>query len=200
MTIAAATSSPIPLDLIIEAPKVLLHDHLDGGLRPQTVLDLAAESGYADLPASDAGRRLSEHLEVTFREAAQSHPEYPDVQYRCGRLLARLGRQADAVEHLQRAVRLNDRFVKARLALAACYEDIEQPDQAAKQLELALEQGAQHPDVHYRLGRCYRALGRPREAAEALGRATAINPGYVAAHKALRELSTQTPPGEPGLA
>jgi hypothetical protein len=38
----------------IRAPKVLLHDHLDGGLRPQTVLDLAEEFGYQGLPASDA--------------------------------------------------------------------------------------------------------------------------------------------------
>ena len=55
--------SPVPLDLIIQAPKALLHDHLDGGLRPQTVLDLAQEFGYADLPASDAdslGRWFSE--------------------------------------------------------------------------------------------------------------------------------------------
>ena len=35
-------------------PKVVLHDHLDGGLRPQTVLDLAAAAGYLSLPASDA--------------------------------------------------------------------------------------------------------------------------------------------------
>jgi adenosine deaminase len=34
-------------------PKVLLHDHLDGGLRPQTVIDLADETGYADLPSRD---------------------------------------------------------------------------------------------------------------------------------------------------
>lgn len=34
-------------------PSVLLHDHLDGGLRPQTVLELAAELGYQDLPAPD---------------------------------------------------------------------------------------------------------------------------------------------------
>jgi adenosine deaminase len=39
---------------IRRAPKVLLHDHLDGGLRPQTVVDLAAECGYQGLPASDA--------------------------------------------------------------------------------------------------------------------------------------------------
>jgi len=35
------------------APKVLLHDHLDGGLRPQTVLELAAEQGYDALPTTD---------------------------------------------------------------------------------------------------------------------------------------------------
>lgn len=35
------------------APKVLLHDHLDGGMRPQTVIELAAEQGYGDLPTTD---------------------------------------------------------------------------------------------------------------------------------------------------
>ena len=37
-------------ELIAKIPKVLLHDHLDGGLRPSTVLELAAETGYGDLP------------------------------------------------------------------------------------------------------------------------------------------------------
>src|SRR5690348_18354561 len=53
-------------------PKVLLHDHLDGGLRPQTVLDLAREIGYADLPGDNVEeltRKLTEgahrgHLEI----------------------------------------------------------------------------------------------------------------------------------------
>src|SRR3954467_11870442 len=36
------------------APKVLLHDHLDGGLRPQTVVELAADVGHK-LPRTDAG-------------------------------------------------------------------------------------------------------------------------------------------------
>jgi len=49
----AGTYSPVPLDLVERAPKVLLHDHLDGGLRPLTVVELAEETGYADLPSTD---------------------------------------------------------------------------------------------------------------------------------------------------
>ncbi len=41
------------LDTIREAPKALLHDHLDGGLRPATIVDLAAEFGYDGLPTTD---------------------------------------------------------------------------------------------------------------------------------------------------
>jgi adenosine deaminase len=41
------------LEQIREAPKVLLHDHLDGGLRPATIVELADETGYADLPTRD---------------------------------------------------------------------------------------------------------------------------------------------------
>jgi adenosine deaminase len=36
-------------------PKVLLHDHLDGGLRPQTVIELAKDVQYKKLPTKDAG-------------------------------------------------------------------------------------------------------------------------------------------------
>jgi adenosine deaminase len=34
----------------VKYPKVLLHDHLDGGLRPATVIELADEYGYTNLP------------------------------------------------------------------------------------------------------------------------------------------------------
>ncbi|HCV36887.1 MAG TPA: adenosine deaminase [Acidimicrobiaceae bacterium] len=43
----------IDLDRIRQAPKVLLHDHLDGGLRPATILDLAEQQGYRHLPSND---------------------------------------------------------------------------------------------------------------------------------------------------
>ncbi len=43
---------PTP-DQIAAAPKVLLHDHLDGGLRPETVIELADTTGYTNLPTTD---------------------------------------------------------------------------------------------------------------------------------------------------
>jgi adenosine deaminase len=42
-------------DVYVAAPKVLLHDHLDGGLRPQTVAELAADCGH-QLPTDDPQR------------------------------------------------------------------------------------------------------------------------------------------------
>ena len=65
-TTTIPTDSIVPdEDQIRRAPKVLLHDHLDGGLRPQTVIELAEESGYRDLPefdgtAGDLGRWFAE--------------------------------------------------------------------------------------------------------------------------------------------
>ncbi len=41
------------IDAIRHAPKVLLHDHLDGGLRPATIVELAGETGYDALPTTD---------------------------------------------------------------------------------------------------------------------------------------------------
>jgi adenosine deaminase len=46
-------ASALDLATIRRAPKVLLHEHLDGGLRPQTLIELADEAGYDALPTRD---------------------------------------------------------------------------------------------------------------------------------------------------
>src|ERR1700712_2316075 len=51
---------------ITALPKVSLHDHLDGGLRPQTIVELADEIGF-ELPARDAAS-----LGTWFAESADS--------------------------------------------------------------------------------------------------------------------------------
>src|SRR5690606_40036499 len=64
MTSQSIANTPTQ-EQIRRAPKVLLHDHLDGGLRPGTVVDLARDSGYDRLPETDADK-----LGLWFREAA----------------------------------------------------------------------------------------------------------------------------------
>jgi adenosine deaminase len=60
-------TTPLTLESIGHAPKALLHDHLDGGLRPATVLELANQYGYGRLPATEVGVLAS-----WFRTAAHS--------------------------------------------------------------------------------------------------------------------------------
>jgi len=56
------------LNAVRRAPKVLLHDHLDGGLRPATIVELAAQTKYDALPTTDP-----EALRRWFIEEANSH-------------------------------------------------------------------------------------------------------------------------------
>ncbi|HEV8297154.1 MAG TPA: adenosine deaminase [Acidimicrobiales bacterium] len=58
---------PTP-EQVLDAPKALLHDHLDGGLRPETVVELAAEQGYHNLPTTDVGE-----LRDWFKRGANRH-------------------------------------------------------------------------------------------------------------------------------
>jgi len=60
---------PVPLtyEHVRAAPKVLLHDHLDGGLRPTTVVELAETGRYRSLPTADP-----EELGAWFTSAADS--------------------------------------------------------------------------------------------------------------------------------
>jgi adenosine deaminase len=65
--VPAEGPTALPADPIVRAPKALLHDHLDGGLRPQTIIEIADQIGYAGLPATDAAS-----LGAWFRESADS--------------------------------------------------------------------------------------------------------------------------------
>ena len=52
----------VPIERIRRAPKVVLHDHLDGGLRPATIVELADE-----LAAWCAANGLGAHLDHQVR-------------------------------------------------------------------------------------------------------------------------------------
>lgn len=60
------TATRVDLDVIRRLPKAVLHDHLDGGLRPATVVELAATVGHT-LPTTDP-----DELAAWYFEAANS--------------------------------------------------------------------------------------------------------------------------------
>ena len=53
MSSAKDGAPALSTELLRRAPKVLLHEHLDGGLRPETCLELADACGYSGLPSDD---------------------------------------------------------------------------------------------------------------------------------------------------
>lgn len=55
-------------DQIKRVPKALLHDHLDGGLRPETIIEIAQQIGYKKLPTEDPIK-----LADWFEESCNSH-------------------------------------------------------------------------------------------------------------------------------
>ena len=69
MVDAVPQPTALTRDDVLRAPKVLLHDHLDGGLRPATVLELAREVGH-ELPTDPDGDAAA--LGRWFAEAADS--------------------------------------------------------------------------------------------------------------------------------
>jgi adenosine deaminase len=80
-------------------PKVLLHEHLDGGLRPATVIELARENGYRGLPTEDAGE-----LAVWFHRGAQKGnlPEYLEgFAHTCGVMQSREALERVAYEFIE---------------------------------------------------------------------------------------------------
>ncbi len=98
------------LEQIRALPKVLLHDHLDGGLRPLTVIELARETGYRRLPTDDPDQlavwfqRGASRLDLTLYLETFAHTvgvmqtsgALERVAYECARDLA-----ADGVVHAE---------------------------------------------------------------------------------------------------
>ncbi|MEM9038783.1 MAG: adenosine deaminase [Actinomycetota bacterium] len=156
----------MPLDdLIARAPKVLLHDHLDGGVRPQTVIDLADEYGYTGLPTTDVhelatwfnrGAKRNDlvlYLE-TFAHTVgvmQDRNAIERVAHECAVDLA-----ADGVV-----------YAEVRMAPELCTEKGLTLDEAVEAMLTGFETGSQGTDLTIRLiCSAMRQAARSREIAE----------------------------------
>lgn len=116
------------LDQVRAAPKVLLHDHLDGGLRPTTVIELATEQGYDRLPTTDP-----DDLAAWFVEGAARRS---------------LPRYLEPFEHTVGVMQTRDALFRVA---AECAEDLDDDGVVYAEVrfapELHLEQGLEPDDV-----------------------------------------------------
>jgi adenosine deaminase len=103
--------------LLRTIPKVLLHEHLDGGLRPATVIELARECGYQGLPCGDAAE-----LGAWFHRGANkgSLPEYLEgFAHTCAVMQTRSALERVAFEFIEDMH--EDGVVYAECRFAPCF-------------------------------------------------------------------------------
>lgn len=93
-----------------------------------------------------------------------------------------VGRHAEAIPHLEAALKLNDRHAGTHADLGTALMAQGRLADALLHLERATALAPKDEGMHFNLANGFRAAGRTPEAAAAYGRALAINPDYADAH------------------
>lgn len=163
------------------------------------VLVLAAllpVSAAAQSPGADERRRAAAAAQAMkagqfdeaarlYRELLQTTPDAPGLLMNLGMALAMGGREADAIEPLERAVKGDATLVPAHLFLGSSYLALGEPDKAIPPLERAT--AARPADVEHRrmLAQAYVVAGRPLDAVTQLRRVTELAPSMPSGWYAL---------------
>ncbi|MBT8380863.1 MAG: adenosine deaminase family protein, partial [Ignavibacteria bacterium] len=139
-------------EIIRSVPKVLLHDHLDGGLRPQTVAELAAEQNYKKLPTSDP-----EKLGDWFHQLANSGSlvEYlKGFEHTCAVMQTKSALERVAYEMIEDMKKDGVYYVETRFAPVYHLKGKLHLDDAVKAVLNGLEKGKRDFGVGYGLILC----------------------------------------------
>lgn len=144
---------------------------------------------FLALPPSDADKQLFELLAEVLSTALKRHPNYADLHRNAARVLARLGRDDEAIAHAYNAVRINPNYVAARLDLARLLQRLERADEALEHLDRVVSAGGDWPDVHCMIASLLKDRRETDGARRHLQRALELNGDYREAAEELQNLA-----------
>lgn len=139
-------------DFLRTLPKVLLHDHLDGGMRPQTIIELARDLKYDKLPTFDAG-----DLAEWFHRGATrgSLPLFLEgFDHTCGVLQTEEALERTAYETLEDMKKDGVVYLETRFAPVLHTRNGLDTHKVVKAVLKGLERGKKDFGVHYGLIIC----------------------------------------------
>ncbi len=177
--------------LTIKAPDEM--PELDAAAMDRLKQIVAEEPDFVEafllLPESDVDQEIFSTLAATLELALENHPEFADLHCHCGAVYRRMGRRLEAIEHTERAVEINPKYVRALVQLAELYGQTDQWAMGVERLEQAVQAGGDYPDVHLLLGRLYEAGGQTDRARRAFERARQLDDGRRAAGEDLAAMA-----------
>ncbi len=116
---------------------------------------------------------------LAFQTAVRNAPEYPDLRCRLATVLGELGRFADAVRELDKALELNPGYVEARIKRAVAAMEIGRYESAIEDLRAVIRLEEPSLELRYLFGLALLKGGRVEESLQPLREASQ--------HDALRE-------------
>lgn len=146
----------------------------------------------------ELGMTLSSYLdrgaeaEALFREVVARVPEDGHMYFHLGTALMQTGRDAQAVEPLQRSIELEPLYVLAHENLGISLDRLGRRDEALASYDRALALNPTRATVHHNRATTLRALGRYDEAKSEFERALELDPKFARPHTELAYLSLRT--------
>jgi len=137
-----------------------------------------------------------------FEGELKTDPGNAAAEYELGEMAREARLWGQAVEHFERAVRLESQFTEALIGLGKSLVSAGRAQEAVAPLEKAVKLEPQNPNAHYQLSFAYRRLGREEEAKKELAAYKETHEKLVKSRQAIRagiqgEMSvtqSETPP------
>ena len=159
-----------------------------GRLRNVVARNPSYAAAYLNLGSLLASMKQSGEAIQHLSKAVELQPRNAVAHLNLASLYLETDQLGKAEAHYLHVQKLNPRIPHAHFGLAVLQSRQKNHTQAVESFRKAIALGSKNPKVYAKMGLSLLALGKPKEAAEALQRALRLNPNDDEAKRALREI------------